>query len=66
MKKEEIDRVCSWHGEEDAYSILVGNTDGKRPRKRRTHWWDGNNKTDLIEIGCGDMDWIHLAQDRKR
>jgi hypothetical protein len=23
-----------------------------------------NNKMDLREIGLGDMDWIHLAQDK--
>jgi hypothetical protein len=23
-------------------------------------------KVDLQEVGCGDMDWIWLAQDRKR
>jgi hypothetical protein len=24
------------------YRILVGNTDGKRPRRRPRHRWDGN------------------------
>jgi len=31
-----------------------------RPRCR----WEKNIKMDLQELGCGDMDWIELAQDR--
>jgi hypothetical protein len=31
-----------------------------RPRCR----WEGNIKMDLQEVGCGDMDWIGLVQDR--
>jgi hypothetical protein len=26
----------------------------------------GNIKMDLLEIGCGDEDWIGLAQDRDK
>jgi hypothetical protein len=33
-----------------------------RPRRR----WEDNMKTDLREIGFGDVDWINLAQDRDR
>jgi hypothetical protein len=30
------------------------------------HRWEDNIKLDLREIGFGDVDWIHLAQDRDR
>jgi hypothetical protein len=33
-----------------------------RPRRR----WEDNIKMDLRETGFGDVDWIHLAQDRDR
>jgi len=35
---------------------------GRRPRRR----WEDNIKTDLQEVGCEDMDWILLAEDRDR
>jgi hypothetical protein len=44
----------------NAYRILVGRPEGKRPRRR----WVDNIKIDLREIGWGGMDWIDLAQDR--
>jgi len=41
-------------------------SEGKRPLGRsRSRWYD-NIKMDLQEVGCGDMDWIDLAQDRDR
>jgi hypothetical protein len=48
----------------NAYGILVGKPEGKRPLTRPGHWWVDNNKIDLREIGWDDMDWIDLAQDR--
>jgi hypothetical protein len=37
---------------------------GKRPLGRPRYRWEDNIKMDLREIGWGDMDWIHLVQDR--
>jgi hypothetical protein len=45
-----------------AYNILVGRPEGKRPLGRPRRRWEDNIKMDLMEIG--DVDWIHLAQDR--
>jgi hypothetical protein len=36
----------------------------KRRLWRTKERWEGNIKVDLKEIGCEDVDWIHLAQDR--
>jgi hypothetical protein len=49
-----------------AYNILVGRSEGRRPLGRPRHRWEDNIKMDLGEIGFGDVDWIHLAQDRDR
>jgi hypothetical protein len=47
-----------------AYNILVGKPEGRRPLGRPRRGWEGNIKMDLGEIGFGDVDWIHFAQDR--
>jgi hypothetical protein len=48
----------------NAYRILVGKTEGKRPLGRPRCRWVDNIKIDLREIGWDGMDWINLAQDR--
>jgi hypothetical protein len=48
----------------NACTILVGKTEGKKPLGRPRCGWEDNIKTNLREIGWGDMDWIHLAHDR--
>jgi hypothetical protein len=49
-----------------AYNILVGMPEGRRPLGRPRRRWEDNIKMDLWEIGFGDVDWIHLAQDWDR
>jgi hypothetical protein len=49
-----------------AYNILVGRPEGRRPLGRHSRRWEDNIKMDFREIGFGDVDWIHLAQDRDR
>jgi hypothetical protein len=49
-----------------AYNILVGRPEGRRPLGRPRRRWEDNIKRDLREIGFGDVDWIHWAQDRDR
>jgi hypothetical protein len=48
----------------NAYRILVGKPEGKRPLGRPRRRWEDNIKMNLREIGWGDMEWIDLAQDR--
>jgi hypothetical protein len=49
-----------------AYNILVGRPEGRRPLERPRRRWEGNIKMCLREIGFGDVDCIHWAQDRDR
>jgi hypothetical protein len=48
------------------YRVLVGKPDGKRPLGRPRLRREDNIKMDLQEVGCWDMDWIELAQDKDR
>jgi hypothetical protein len=48
----------------NAYRILMGKPEGKRPLGRSTRRWVDNIKMDLREIGWDGMDWIDLAHDR--
>jgi hypothetical protein len=48
----------------NAYRILAGKQEGKRPLGKPRHRWVDNIKIDLREIGWDGMDWIDLSQDR--
>jgi len=48
------------------YRVFAGKPEGKRPLGRPRRRWVDNIRTDLLEVGCGYMDWIGLAQDRDR
>ncbi|KAJ4444170.1 hypothetical protein ANN_05960 [Periplaneta americana] len=48
----------------NAYRVLVGRPEGKRPLGRPRRRWEDNIKMDLREMGYDDRDWINLAQDR--
>jgi hypothetical protein len=58
-------RICSMNGEKrDAYRILVGKPEEKRPLGMPRRRWMDNIKIHQREIGWDGMDWIDLAQDR--
>jgi hypothetical protein len=48
----------------NAYRILVGKPEGKRPLGRPRRRWVDNIKMDHGEIGWDGVNWIDLAQDR--
>jgi hypothetical protein len=50
----------------NAYRILVGKPEGKRPLGGPRRRWVDNIRMDLGKVGWGDVDWIGLAQVRNR
>jgi hypothetical protein len=57
---------CGAHGRGEGCIHLVGTPEVRRPLGRLGRRWEDNIKMDLREIGFGDVDWIHLAQDTDR
>jgi hypothetical protein len=53
-------------GRAECIQILGGKPEGKRPLGRPRSRWEDNIKMGLLRVGCEDIDWIDLAQDRDR
>jgi hypothetical protein len=50
----------------NAYILLVGKPEGKRPLGRRRRRWMDNIRMDLQEVGWGKVDWNGMAEDKNR
>jgi hypothetical protein len=58
-------RTYTTHGEKmNAFRIIVGKSERKRPLERTGRRRENNIKTNRRKIGLGGTDWTHLAQDR--
>jgi hypothetical protein len=59
--------TCSTNEEKrNAYRLLVGKPEGRRPLGSTRRKWLDNIRMDLVEVGWGDVDRIGLAQGRDR
>ena len=65
-RMREDGRVACMGEGRGVYRVLVGKPEGKRPLGRPRRRWENKIQMDLQEVGCGDMDWIELVQDRDR
>jgi hypothetical protein len=48
----------------NAYSLLVGKPERKRPLGRPRRRWEDNIRMDLREVEWDGVDWMHQAQGR--
>ena len=48
----------------NAYRVLVGKPESKRPLGRPRRRSEDNNEMDLREVGCDRRGWVALAEDR--
>jgi hypothetical protein len=61
-----VDEVARMVKKRNAYRLLVGKPEGRRPLGRPRRRWVDNIRMGLGEVGWGDADWIGLAQDMNR
>jgi hypothetical protein len=50
----------------NAYRLLVGKREGRRPVGRPRRRRVAHSRMELVEVAWGDVDWIGLAQDRDK
>jgi hypothetical protein len=61
-----MDRACGTHRtDKNACKSFVGKFDRRRALGRARRRLENNIRIDLRKIMWEDVDWIHLAQDRK-
>jgi hypothetical protein len=56
-----VGHVVQMGEKRNAYRLLAGKPDGKRPLGRPRRRWVDNIKMELLGIGWSDVDWIDLA-----
>ena len=62
-EEHEVDGACSTYGgSRGVYRVLAEKLEGKRPLGRPRHRWKDNIKIDVLEVGCGGINWIDVAQ----
>jgi hypothetical protein len=47
-------------------AIVGGKARGKEATRKTRRRWVDTIRTDLVEVGWGDVNWIRLAQDRDK
>jgi hypothetical protein len=45
----------------NAYRLLVGKTEGRRPLGRPKRRWVASIMMDLVEVGWCDVDWLRIG-----
>jgi len=54
-----VEIEARYYGESrGVYRVLVGKPEGKRPLVRNRRRWE-DIKMDLLEVGCGGVDWFN-------
>jgi len=48
------------------YRVLLGKPEGKRLLVRPRSRWEDTIERNLLEVGCGGVDWIELTKDKDK
>jgi hypothetical protein len=60
------EHVARMREKRNAYRLLVGKPDGKRPLRRPRHRLLDDIRMDLVLVAWDDVDWTGLVQDRDK
>jgi PAS domain-containing protein len=63
-RRRSAGHVARMGEKKNAYRLLVGKPDGRRPLGRPRRRWLDNIRMELVEVEWSNEDWIGLAQDR--
>jgi hypothetical protein len=66
LRRRWVGHVARMGENRNAYRLLVGKPERKRPLGRPRRRWVDNIRMDLGEVGWGEVDWIGLAKDRNK
>jgi hypothetical protein len=67
IKEGDIGRAYGMRGEDEKQTDVVGgNTWRKELRVRSRSRWEDGVKVDIEGLGRKDVEWIHVAQNRKK
>jgi hypothetical protein len=61
-EEDEMGGACSTtRVKRNAYKLLVGKPEGRRPLGRPRRRWLDNIRMNLAEVGWGDVDWLRIG-----
>jgi hypothetical protein len=66
IRKNKAGHTARMGKKRNAYRLLVGKPEGKRPLGRPRRRWLDNMRMVLVEVEWGDVDLFLLTQDRDR
>jgi hypothetical protein len=64
VKDDDMGRARSMHEKTNAYRVLVGKPEGKRPLERPRHRWEDNTKMSLREnygVAWTGLIWLRMG-----
>jgi len=66
MEKDERAVHVERMGEKEMLTVILGNAELQKTRRKTRHRCEGSINVNLKEIGWKGVEWIHLAQDRDK
>jgi hypothetical protein len=66
MEKDERAVHVELMGEKEKLTVILGNAEIQKPRRKTRHRCEDDINVNLKGIGWKGVDWIHMARDRDK